>query len=199
MPILSAKIPPTAGPNAVPAANELIIGAIVRARFKGVDESAMDSVAAVLRRDTPIPVNVLHTMRCSNCVASPMPPTPQLIIKRLYTRYGFLPCFSTSTAAGRLANSLAKAKELTTTPNSPVVSPRVDTTYGIIGIMIPTDDPTSSIDAEIGIDLEISSSVASVVNLVLKTSLSTLFDRLFWLSAAFSNNFIAFFASSCAK
>jgi hypothetical protein len=36
----------------------------------------------------------------------------------------------------------------------------------MIGIIIPTDDPTSSMDAEIGIDLDISNSVANAVNRV---------------------------------
>mmetsp|Transcript_36800 Transcript_36800/g.49269 ORF Transcript_36800/g.49269 Transcript_36800/m.49269 type:complete len:110 (-) Transcript_36800:681-1010(-) len=83
-------IPPIAGPNAVPAAKADMMGAIVDARFRGVDMSAMVIVAAVLRAATPNPTKRRQQNKCSKQEARPIPPTPSDMRDREYTRYGYM-------------------------------------------------------------------------------------------------------------
>mmetsp|Transcript_17867 Transcript_17867/g.51169 ORF Transcript_17867/g.51169 Transcript_17867/m.51169 type:complete len:222 (+) Transcript_17867:919-1584(+) len=176
MPNRSAISPPRAGPNAVPAAKALMIGAMVEARLSGVEMSAMVMVAAVLRAATPRPVKSRQTNRCSNWVARPIPPTPRLTRRREWTRYGFRPCRSTSMADGTLPTILARAKADTTTPYCPGDRPMLSTTKGITGVTIPTDDPTSSMEMAMGTVRRESISDASWRRCFRKDDLVTMMD-----------------------
>ena len=84
------RIPPNAGPMAVPAANPAEIGAKEDALFKGVEISVTAMVAAHDRAATPRPVTKRQAYNSSNPEAKPMQPTPVEMAMSEYTRYG---CF----------------------------------------------------------------------------------------------------------
>mmetsp|Transcript_47200 Transcript_47200/g.90095 ORF Transcript_47200/g.90095 Transcript_47200/m.90095 type:complete len:296 (-) Transcript_47200:85-972(-) len=140
-PKLFAIAPPMAGPTAVPPAKPAVMGAIVRARLRGVLMSEMYIPAPVVSMATPMPEIARQTNNSSKLDANPIPPTPIPRTPSPYVSSGFRPYLSQKCAQGTLASSLTREKTLVSRPNWPVLSPMSLMSSGSTGVMTPIEVP----------------------------------------------------------